>query len=130
MPVPEPEEVMELANELKEARSRVAVLESRWASFFSQAAATTATMVASSPVYLKPRIVKFLEDRPNLAFNMETVARALNANENSVGPYLSDLVKEGKIERRSRGFYAAKAGPDPNDEYERAKEEAYEASRA
>lgn len=38
---------------------------------------------------------------------MSDVAASLKAKENSVGPYLSDLVKEGKIERRERGFYGA-----------------------
>ena len=38
---------------------------------------------------------------------MTTVAKALDANENSVGPYLSELAKEGKIEKRDRGLYGA-----------------------
>lgn len=99
MPVPQPEEVMELAADLKEARRKVAELESRWEAFFSQAPA--------APMNLKPRIIQFLEARPDVAFSTATVSEALEAKENSVGPYLSDLAKEGKIERRGRGLYGA-----------------------
>ena len=111
MPVPQPEEVMELASELRAARSRVADLESRWKSFFSNNAAMDATIAAVSAMHLKPRIIKFLEDRPDLGFNMASVAKALDAKENSVGPYLSDLVKDEKIERRGRGMYGALRPP-------------------
>ena len=106
MPVPQPEAVMELANELKEARNRVAELESRWESFFSQ---NIVVNVAAAPgsLNLKPRIIQFLEERPDHSFNLASVAKALDAKENSVGPYLSVLTNEGKIERRGHGLYGA-----------------------
>jgi hypothetical protein len=111
MPVPQPEEVMELAVELKEARNRLAELESRWESFFSRHGEN----VVAVPVQnLKPRIIQFLEARPDMSFNLTSVASALGANENSVGPYLSDLAKEEKIERRDRGLYGA-LRPKPSD---------------
>jgi hypothetical protein len=99
---------MELAAELKEARNRVSELESRWESFFTQAThAPEEPQVAVIMQFLKPRIISFLESRPDYEFNLGAVASALNAKENSVGPYLSDLAKEGKIERRGRGLYGA-----------------------
>ena len=108
MPVPQPEEVMELAEELKAARSRVAELESRWEAFFQQTSSVAPARNAASPVqFLKPRIIELLESRPDMAFTMTAVANELNAKENSVGPYLSELAKERKIERRGRGFYGA-----------------------
>ena len=107
MPVPQPEEVMELANELKDARSRVTELEARWEAFFSQNVTVHVGSSAPVSVYLKPRIVQFLEERPDFSFTTAAVAKALSANENSVGPYLSDLTNEGKIARRGRGLYGA-----------------------
>jgi len=104
MPIPQPEEVMELAIELKEARSRVAELESRWESFFSRSAENVVFIPVQN---LKPRIIQFLEANRDFSYNTAAVAKALEANENSVGPYLSDLTAEGKIERRDRGLYGA-----------------------
>lgn len=104
MPVPDPEEVMELASELKQARSRIADLESRWAAFFAQREPNIVLVPVQN---LKPRIVRFLEDKPEMAYTMADVSKALNANENSVGPYLSELAKDGKIEKRGRGLYGA-----------------------
>ncbi len=116
MPVPQPEEVMELASELKEARSRVAELESRWKSFFNQPSVQKPETDGPSVIqFLRPRIIEFLETRPDRAFAMAHIASSLNAKENSVGPYLSDLVKEGKIARRGRGLYGSlhpKGGDD------------------
>lgn len=112
MPVPQPEEVMELAAELKDARSRVAELESRWEAFFSQ----TPAVIQPAPMNLKPRIIQFLEERPDVSYSTANVAQALDAKENSVGPYLSDLAKEGKIQRRGRGLYgAAQSKPITDD---------------
>ncbi len=104
MPVPQPEEVMELATELRQARSRVAELEARWESFFTQGEANIVLVPVQN---LKPRIIQFLEKRPDMAYTMTAVSAALGAKENSVGPYLSELAKEGKIERRGRGLYGA-----------------------
>ena len=104
MPVPQPEEVMELANELTEARNRVAELESRWESFFTR---PEGNVIFVPVLNLKPRIIQLLESRPDFAFDTATAAKALGANINSVGPYLSDLTSEGKIERRGRGLYGA-----------------------
>ena len=104
MPVPQPDEVMELAAELKQARSRVADLESRWASFFSQGEPNIILVPVQN---LQPRIVQFLEDKPEMSYTMADVSKALTANENSVGPYLSELAKDGKIEKRGRGLYGA-----------------------
>ena len=61
-----------------------------------------------------------------MSYTMADVSKALNANENSVGPYLSELAKDGKISKRGRGLYGANVEPDPDDEYERAREAAYE----
>ena len=107
MPVPQPDEVMELAFELKKARDKVAELESRWQDFF------THSTVIQTPLNLKPRIVQHLEARPDQEFTMATVAAALGAKENSVGPYLSELAKDGKIERRGRGMYGALRPDNP-----------------
>lgn len=104
MPVPQPDEVMELAAELKQARSRVADLEARWASFFLHGEPNIVMVPVQN---LKPRIVQFLKDKPEMAYTMADVSKALNANENSVGPYLSELAKDGKIEKRGRGLYGA-----------------------
>jgi hypothetical protein len=107
MPVPEPEAVMELASELKEARNRVAELESRWESFFSQNVVVHVATPQLGSMNLKPRIIQFLEERPAQSFNLASVAKALDAKENSVGPYLSVLTNERKIERRGHGLYGA-----------------------
>ncbi len=56
---------------------------------------------------LKPRIVQFLEELPELHFSLPSIAKALGANPNSLGPYLSELVQSGKVERRGRGLYGA-----------------------
>lgn len=104
MPVPQPDEVLELASELKETRERLAALEERWVSFFT---ADENAPVPAPKLHLKPRIIQFLNEQPDQSFNMLTVARALNANENSVGPYLSELVNDGKIAKRDRGLYGA-----------------------
>ncbi len=108
MPVPQPEEVLELASALKDAREHVAKLETRWIAFFNLAPPPAPPPPPAPVQNLKPRIVQFLEERPDVAYNMATVAKALDANENSVGPYLSELAKEGKIEKRERGLYGAK----------------------
>lgn len=118
MPVPQPEEVMDLAAELKEARSRVAELEARWASFFSQG--LSAGLVSAPTQHLKPRIIAFLAERPDLSFNMASIATALDAKENSVGPYLSDLAQDGKIERRGRGLYGALQSSERENSWLRA----------
>lgn len=108
MPVPQPEEVMELASELQEARSRVSQLEARWVAFFTNTNGDGGPDSGVSTQFLKPRIVTFLEERPTLSFNLATIAKGLNAKENSVGPYLSELAKDGKISRSGRGLYASK----------------------
>lgn len=107
MPLPQPEEVMELARELKEARNRVSELESRWEKFFIRTDGTQESSPAPVVTYLKPRIIAFLNEHPELSYNVASVAKALSASENSVGPYLSDLTRDGKIERRDRGLYGA-----------------------
>jgi hypothetical protein len=104
MPVPKPEEVEELLMELKDARSRVTELESRWESFFTH---PEGNVIMVPVLNLKPRIIQLLESRPDFSFDTANVAKALDANINSVGPYLSDLTGEGKIERRGRGLYGA-----------------------
>ncbi|MBB5064483.1 type IV toxin-antitoxin system AbiEi family antitoxin domain-containing protein [Granulicella mallensis] len=104
MPVPKPEEVEELLSDLKDAHRKLAELESRWESFFTHPEGNVVFVPVQN---LKPRIIEFLEKRPDLGFNLASIATALDANENSVGPYLSDLAKEGKIERRERGLYGA-----------------------
>jgi len=119
MPVPQPDEVLELAQELKEARSRVEHLEAQWNAFFSQA-----TNHASSTVpvlFLKPRIVQYLEDNPKNSYTLAQVSAALAAKENSVGPYLAELAKTGQIEKRGRGLYGAlsKEDGDHRLDYER-----------
>jgi hypothetical protein len=111
MPVPKPEEVEELLAKLKDARSKVAELESRWESFFTR---PEASVVFVPMLNLKPRIIQLLESRPDFSFDTATVAKALDANVNSVGPYLSDLTGEGKIERRDRGLYGALRPDAPN----------------
>ena len=103
MPLPQPEEVIELAQELRDARNRVAELEARWNAFFSQAQPVPVVTVQ----FLKPRIIKYLESNPKNSYTLAQVSVALSAKENSVGPYLAELVKDGKIERRGRGLYGA-----------------------
>lgn len=105
MPLPQPEEVIELANELKEARSRVADLEARWNEFFTQQSAALPAVVTMQ--FLKPRIIQYLEMNPRNSYTVSQVSEGLSAKENSVGPYLAELVKTGQIERRGRGLYGA-----------------------
>ena len=118
MPVPQPDEVMELAVQLKQARNRVIELESRWESFFAQSPAA----VQPAAISLRQRIVQFLEARPDISYSTASVAQALNAKENSVGPYLSDMAKEGTIERRGRGLYGSNNGPAVDQIYESERE--------
>jgi hypothetical protein len=102
--IPDPEVVLEVAAQLREARERVASLEAKWAAFF------TPTTQNSFPLELPPlktRIVELLESDPTGAYSVATVTARLQANANSVGPYLSDLVGDGRIERRARGMYGA-----------------------
>lgn len=122
MPVPQPDEVIELANELKEARSRVAELEARWNEFFTHQAARAPVEVAVQ--FLKPRIIQYLEANPKNSYSVSQVSESLSAKENSVGPYLAELVKAGLVERRGRGLYGAltKDAEDDGDlafEYQR-----------
>lgn len=101
MRIPDPDEVVLLACQIRGAREEVKKLESQWAALFTQA--DTAPAAETPP--LQTRIIQFLDSRPNDVFSVSHVAGELSANENSVGPYLSKLVGEGKIARRGRGLY-------------------------
>lgn len=98
------EGVIELAAELKQARTIVAEIEARWEALFTQGISNSILVL---PRTLKPRIVQFLEEKPDMSYSMPEIANKLNAKGNSVGPYLSGLVMDGKIERRGRGLYGA-----------------------
>jgi hypothetical protein len=102
--IPDPDEVLTVAADLKNARQYVAMLEAKWASFFT---ATTQNSFALELPSLKIRIVDLLNSNPTESYSTGTVSSILQAKPNSVGPYLSDLVGEGKIERRNRGMYGA-----------------------
>ncbi len=126
--IPEPEDVLQLAQELKDAREQVRILEERWSALFrgiANGASSSFTGFAIEQMTLKEKIMRFLGEHSDETFSASQVAIRLNANLNSVGPYLSDLAGEHKIERRGRGLYGANREPDPDLEYERAREEAY-----
>lgn len=113
--IPDPEEVLEVARQLKETRELVRQLEARWASFFSASQQSTLTLEVAP---LKTRIVNLLSSRATDAFTIATISNLLEANPNSVGPYLSDLAAEGRIERRGRGMYGAKTLSDNGSQEE------------
>lgn len=107
MRIPDPEEVLSLAQDIKETKAKLKELEQRWVGLFSVANEIVA--VSESPS-LQLRIVQLLDSRPNDVFTVSRVAGELNANENSVGPYLSRLVSETKIAKRGRGLYGSLDG--------------------
>lgn len=112
MPLPQPEEVFEIARELLATRQRLSQLEDRYAALFANPERASQPAPAMN---LKARIIQFLAERPDLSYNMTTIATALGANENSVGPYLSELAREGKIEKRDRGLYGALREPESEE---------------
>jgi DNA-binding IclR family transcriptional regulator len=50
------------------------------------------------------RIIDYLKDHPQSTAG--DVAKALNANRNTVGPRLSQMVKKGEITKASKGYAA------------------------
>jgi hypothetical protein len=106
--IPEPEEILNLAQELKEAREKAATLQTRWNLYFAPGRSAIAVMPEEivQPT-LQGRIIALLDSKPDESFTTASVTTLLGANKNSVGPLLSRAVSDGKIERRSHGEYSA-----------------------
>jgi len=115
MRIPTPEEVLSLAQDLREARDTLSHLEAMWAALF-----LPEEHLGPKAPKLKPRIIELLELHPDDNYTVASVSLRLKANEHSIGPYLSTLASEGKIERRGRGLYGALR--DHHLEQEHAKE--------
>jgi hypothetical protein len=115
--IPEPEEILKLAQELKEAREKAAELQSRWNSYF--ALEDNLPIVSQQDMAqptLQSRIIALLESKPDQTFTTAGVTMLLDANPNSVGPLLSRAVADGKIARRGHGEYGAVRVEDVGDD--------------
>jgi hypothetical protein len=104
--IPDPEEVMDLAAKICDARNALRELETRWSALFALSKCSN-TM---DEIPLKPRIIQLLEKQSDDAYSASSISKMLGAKRNSVGPYLSLLANGGKIERRDRGIYGARRG--------------------
>ena len=115
--IPEPEEILSLAQELKEAREKAAVLQSRWNSYFAfeEPLPVVFQQDMAQPT-LQSRIIALLESKPDETFTTAEVTTLLGANPNSVGPLLSRAVADGKIVRRGHGEYGALRVEDLEDD--------------
>ena len=106
--IPEPEEILSLAQELKDARKRVADLQTRWNLYFAPEEPILAGLPQdTAQPTLQGRIIALLESKPDDTFTTASVTMLLDANPNSVGPLLSRAVADGKIARRGHGEYGA-----------------------
>ena len=54
------------------------------------------------PANVQARIIDFLQDHPSSTAG--DVAKALNANRNTIATRLSQMVKAGKIKKASKGY--------------------------
>jgi hypothetical protein len=104
--VPTPDEVLDLAHRIKDAKIRVQQLEEEWNELFTpRATRNHATRLDGAT--LADRVLKLLHHDPNTTYSAFEIAANLNANRNSVGPMLSRLVTESKIEKRGHATYGA-----------------------
>lgn len=103
--IPDPDEILNLAQELKIAREKTAALQAQWNSFFTPSESSSATETRQAS--LQDRIVDLLDSTSDKTFTTATVTAILSANPNSVGPLLSRAVADGKIQRMSHGEYAS-----------------------
>ncbi len=112
MPVPDTKYVLNLAQQIEDAKSRLRDLEEKWASLFTPVNDLSHDTLTAT---LSDRILDLLTSHADEDFSSVRVADILAANQNSVGSLLSRLVSQDKIEKRGHGAYGAKKtkSPDP-----------------
>lgn len=110
--VPEPEEVIDLARRLKDAKDLVHVLQDRWNALFMPSSNGTEESEATSEEErrtstLANRIMALLNDHATESFSASTVSALLDAKQTSVASILSRLVSESKIRKEGHSEYRA-----------------------
>jgi hypothetical protein len=110
--VPEPEDVIDLARKLKDAKELVNVLQDRWNALFMPSSNGTEESEATAEEErrsstLANRIMALLNDHPTESFSASTVSALLDAKQTSVASILSRLVSEGKIRKEGHSEYRA-----------------------
>ena len=115
IPIPDPEDVVLLAEQLKHARKELELLEQEWRELFMQPMTARARGPASVGT-LVSRIVETLNTHPSEPYTPTKMSEELGAKINSVGPLMSRLAVEGKIERSGHGTYSAKKIETPEEE--------------
>ena len=100
----DPREVKKMAEALIEAETQYLKLSAQWVALFS----ASGDEEDAARGTLAERIVNLLSGRFDETFTTPQVVATLNANPNSVGPILSRLVAERKIEKVGHGEYRAK----------------------
>jgi hypothetical protein len=104
--VPSPEQVLALAYKIRDAKAALLQLEEQWNELFIPKSERAQT-VRSDGSTLMNRVLEFLGKDETGTFSAFDIAANIRANRNSVGPMLSRLVAEGKIEKRGHGTYGA-----------------------
>lgn len=101
------DKIIDVATRLKAAKERVVELEGELRRLvLSQTTAVNLTQSISTA----SRVMGLLNSDPGKDFSAADVWKKLNLKESYVRPLLSRLVKDGKVEKRSRGAYGALGG--------------------
>jgi len=104
----DPDTIIAVAKELKEAKERVKFLEDKLRSMGVGQEPRLVAPAPSQELSMPERIINLLGMNLNMVFSFEDVYRNINAdNEPYIRSLLSRMVKEGKIESRGWGKYGA-----------------------
>ncbi len=104
--VPTPNEVLALAAKIKDAETALAQLQQQWNELFNPRSERRHALKETVPT-LMDRVLALLSSNENTTYSAFDIAARLEANRNSIGPLLSRLVSDGKIEKRGHGTYGA-----------------------
>lgn len=109
MATPKPKDVLRLATEIVELENRLADLKRKWEFLLTGQPEDKPKRAPKSMSAhgLAAKIVKYLEDNPELDFSIAQVAVALDEPDLAVGKTLYRLAKTKKIANLHRGIYGA-----------------------
>jgi hypothetical protein len=100
----DPDLIIKVANELKEAQERVKRLEAQLQSIMSGSVPLAVLMGGTST---PERVINLLAENPAMTFSFTDIFRVIGGNEASLRSLVARMMKEGRIESRGWGKYGA-----------------------
>lgn len=101
--------IIRLANELKEARNRVAHLEAELTNAVAGGTVSLASLgaVGLTDLSVAEKVTQLLNASPGKTFAFDDIFGAIGGNEAYMRSLIARLIKEGRIESRGWGRYGA-----------------------